>query len=135
MCLRLTAYFRGVISEEQYGFLKGRSTTTNLALFVSGMIKKLESGKQIDALYLDFSKAFDSLSHGLLVKKLSKYGANDATTKWMTSYLAGRKLQVRVGQTLSDPFFCHFGSITRKPPRPSVVLALHSGPHTITSRH
>ena len=109
MCLRVTTRFRGVISEEQHGFLKGRSTTTNLALFVSGIVKKLESGKQVDALYLDFSKAFDSLSHMLLAEKLSKYGANDATTKWTTSYLAGRKLQVRVGQSLSDPFFATSG--------------------------
>ena len=89
------------INEEQHGILKGHSTTTNLALFVFAIIKKLECGKQIDALYLDFSKPFDSLSHELLVKKLNKYGANDATSKWMTSYLTGGKLQVRVGQMLS----------------------------------
>ena len=97
------------INEEQHGILKGHSTTTNLALFVFAIIKKLECGKQIDALYLDFSKAVDSLSHELLVKKLNKYGANSATIKWMTSYLTGRNLQVRVGQMLSDPFFASSG--------------------------
>lgn len=72
-------------------------------------MKKIESGKQIDALYLDFSKAFDSLSHQLLVKKLSKYGASFAATSWMASYLTGRKLRVRVGQALSNPFFATSG--------------------------
>lgn len=56
MCQRVTSAFRETICEAQHGFLKGRSTTTNLIDFVSELLPSIEAGHQVDALYLDFSK-------------------------------------------------------------------------------
>ena len=64
----------------------------------------MESGRQVDGLYLDFSKAFDCLNHHLLIEDLRKYGVPELTLNWFCSYLADRKLQVRVGHHLSVPF-------------------------------
>ena len=72
MCNRLTKAFENIISERQHGFLSGRSTTTNLMEFAGSVKAAMEGGSQVDALYLDFSKAFDCLNHGPLIEKLRK---------------------------------------------------------------
>ena len=54
MCQRTTSLFSSLISERQHGFYKGRSTTTNLADFVSTVIGSMENGRTVDAMYLDF---------------------------------------------------------------------------------
>ena len=92
---RLTVALGKFISSRQHGFLRGRSTTTNLVEFVSSVIIQMESGRQVDGLYLDFSKAFNCVNHRLLIEKLRDYGVPE---------LADRKLQVRVGHHLSVPF-------------------------------
>lgn len=109
MSQRLTCAFKNIISDKQHGFLKGRSTTTNLMEFVSKVTKSMEARKQVDALYLDFSKAFDSLNHQLLLLKLEKYGVNQAVIKWMKSYLVGRSSVVRIGNSLSQPISASSG--------------------------
>ena len=79
----MTSCFGHIVDERQHCFLKGRSVVTNLADFVSEIVSKLESGFQLDALYLDFNKAFDSLNHQLLAKKVSRYGADTRTITWL----------------------------------------------------
>ncbi|KAF2883404.1 hypothetical protein ILUMI_22767, partial [Ignelater luminosus] len=49
-----------LIAEEQHGFFRGRSTTTNLAVFCDFLSNNIEAGHQVDAIYTDISKAFDS---------------------------------------------------------------------------
>ena len=87
MCQRTTLLFSPFISERQHGFYKGRSTTTNLADFVSSVVGSIENGRIVDALYLDFSRAFDSLNHDLLVEKMRKYGVSSDSLRWLSSYL------------------------------------------------
>ena len=79
MCVRLTTAFKGIISDRQYGFLTGKSTTTNLMEFVGVVKEAMEAGYQVDALYLDFSKAFGCLNHELMIEKLAKYGISQST--------------------------------------------------------
>ena len=102
MCQRMTSLFSPFISEKQHGFYKGRSTTTNLVDFVS--IASMENGRTVDALYLDFSRAFDSLNHNLLVEKMRKHGVPDDSLRWLSSYLSDRSLQVRVNDFSSIAF-------------------------------
>ena len=104
MCQRTTSLFSPLISERQHGFYKGRSTTTNLVDFVSSVICSMENGQTVDALYLDFSRAFDSLSHNLLVEKMRKYGVPSDALLWLSSYLCDGSLQVRVNDFLSTAF-------------------------------
>ncbi|XP_039452888.2 uncharacterized protein LOC120431830 [Culex pipiens pallens] len=58
-----------VISEFQHGFVKKRSTVSNLMAYVSALNKNLEKFKQIDAIYFDFAKAFDKVPHTLIIAK------------------------------------------------------------------
>ena len=63
-----------LLSEEQHGFLKGTSCTTNLVEYVDILTEALCKGKALDVLYTDFKKAFDSVSHIKLLSKVSALG-------------------------------------------------------------
>ena len=65
--------------------------------------------KQVDVIYLDFAKAFDSVNHNLLIYKLAKLGLSGGTLKWILSYLSDRELQVKIKGNLSDPFVAPSG--------------------------
>lgn len=72
-------------------------------------MNSFDKGRQVDCLYLDFSKAFDKVSHSHLLAKLKSYGIADPLLSWMESYLAGRKSLVRYAGALSDPFVVKSG--------------------------
>ena len=74
----------------QHGFLKGRSTETQLLEVYHDILASLACGKEIDAIYLELLKAFDRVSHNLLIAKLERYGICGPLLHWFRSYLSGR---------------------------------------------
>jgi hypothetical protein len=58
------------INDGQHGFVEGRSTQTNLACYVDFISESVDSRTQVDSVYTDFSKAFDTVSHRLLIHKM-----------------------------------------------------------------
>ncbi|XP_063932848.1 uncharacterized protein LOC135144722 [Zophobas morio] len=62
------------ISQHQHGFIQGRSTTTNLFDITGFIANSIDNELQTDVIYLDFSRAFDRLDHGVLIKKLYSRG-------------------------------------------------------------
>lgn len=98
---RLSFAMKGTIIGEQHGFQPGRSTTTNLLVFTSKVLGAFARGNQLDCVYLDYSKAFDRISHRLLIEKLKAYGVSGSLLQWFHSYLSGRTLQVKYSSTLS----------------------------------
>lgn len=101
ICDKLTRVINPLLNEQQHGFRKGRSTTTNLMVMVSDVLVKMEKGHQIDAVYTDFSKAFDRVDHSILVYKLEKFGIKGSILSWLKSYLGGRSQYVKFQGTLS----------------------------------
>ena len=63
-----------LISTYQHGFMPGKSCLSNLLDAMKKVYDIQEGGANVDILYLDFMKAFDSVPHGKLVMKLRKYG-------------------------------------------------------------
>ncbi|XP_046662845.1 uncharacterized protein LOC124355732 [Homalodisca vitripennis] len=101
---RLSFHLKGVICAEQHGFMKGRSTTTNLLTFQDHILTAFSESHQVDSTYTDFSKAFDRVSHEHLVAKLEAIGLSGSLLMWLKSYLRDRSLRVRVAGCLSKPF-------------------------------
>ncbi|KAK3108532.1 hypothetical protein FSP39_010045 [Pinctada imbricata] len=86
----------------QHGFRSKRSCETQLLECVDDITKNLESGKQTDMIILDFSKAFDKVSHNLLLHKLTHYGITGMTNKWIHAFLQDRTQTVVVEGESSD---------------------------------
>ena len=70
VCDKLFDFIADRIRPLQHGFVKGRSTVTQLLDTVHRLTKAIDQGYQTDVTFLDFSKAFDSVSHSLLIRKL-----------------------------------------------------------------
>ncbi|CAM5079740.1 unnamed protein product [Natator depressus] len=93
---------RKVIRNSQHGFTKGRSCLTNLIAFYDEITGSVDEGKAVDVLFLDFSKAFDTVSHSILVSKLKKYGLDECTTRWVESWLDCRAQRVVINGSMSS---------------------------------
>lgn len=104
VCDMLTEKFRKVVSVAQHGFMKGRSTSTNLVDFVNEVIRSVERGRQVDVVYTDMRKAFDRVHHGLLLRKLEELGVHSSMLQWLRTYLVGRTQHVRMLGCKSEPF-------------------------------
>lgn len=104
ICDILSEKLRFVISKSQHGFIKGRSTSTNLIEFVSHATKVLESKAQLDVIYTDFKKAFDRVKHSVLIRKLNEMGIHSSLLGWILSYLSGRSQYVKLSGWTSRTF-------------------------------
>ena len=85
-----------LLSNKQHGFINGRSTVTQLLIYIDECIEKICSGGVVDAIYLDFSKAFDTVPHQRLLSKLGSYGVSGNIKQWIQSFLTGRSQTVKV---------------------------------------
>ena len=77
------------IGLSQHGFMKGRSCLTNLVSFYDKVTRLVDEGKAVDVVYLDFSKAFDTVSHNILLEKLAAHGLDKCTLCWAKNRLDG----------------------------------------------
>ncbi|CAM5157446.1 unnamed protein product [Eretmochelys imbricata] len=93
---------RKVIRNSQHGFIKGKSCLTNLIAFYDEITGSVDEGKALDVLFLDFSKAFDMVSHSILASKLKKYGLEEWTIRWTESWLDCWAQQVVINGSMSS---------------------------------
>ena len=81
--------------ESQYGFRKGHSCEYAISELTSAILKNKEANRFTISLFLDLSKAFDSLKHDTLLKKMELYGVRGVALNWYTSYLSSRQLRAK----------------------------------------
>lgn len=86
----------------QHGFRSGLSTVTQLAEITNDIANALNERGQIDAVFLDFAKAFDVVRHPDLITKMHAIGIEDNIITWITSYLHNRKQFVAVNNHTSN---------------------------------
>ena len=79
------------ICNYQHGFMPNLSTSTNLVEFYELINRIIDKNGQVDVVFMDFSKAFDSVPHSLLLKKLECFGINFKLLSWFKNYLCNRK--------------------------------------------
>jgi len=89
------------ISEKQHGFVSGKSCLTNLLETFEAWTRLLDEGFGVDVIYLDYRKAFDSVSHRKLLDKIRMLGIPDKLVNWIQSFLADRKMRVGIGSDKS----------------------------------
>ena len=92
-----------LFNDTQHGFMHGRSTITQLLKFFDDILFMLDMGKEVDAVYLDFAKAFDKVDHGILLHKIKQIRIEGKIAKWLEAFLKHRQQRVRVDGELSDP--------------------------------
>ena len=98
MARRLTKFVdkNNILSKHQYGFRKNRSTEHAIIDFVDKITKSIDQGKFSVGIFLDLSKAFDTINHKILIQKLEHYGIRGVAKKWFENYLCNRKQLVNL---------------------------------------
>ena len=86
----------------QFGFRKGYSTEYAILETVEKLKSAVDDQKITCGIFLDFSKAFDTINHHILLEKLYKYGIRGLPHAWFSSYITNRKQYVKVGNTESS---------------------------------
>ena len=92
----------GQIYQSQYGFRTAHSCEQAISELVSEILKGREEGMYTLGLFLDLSKAFDTIEHTVLLQKLFKYGVRGPTLSWFESYLTDRKMRIKCETSSSD---------------------------------
>ena len=94
---QLYKYFNdnNLLYNSQYGFRKGHSCEYAAMEITDKIFKYLDNKKLPLAIYLDFSKAFDTINHKILLHKLKYYGVSGEPLKWFENYLTNRKQYVQ----------------------------------------
>ena len=95
---QLMEYFETnkLLYSSQYGYRKFHSTESACLELTDSIAHQLDEGNTPFCLFLDLSKAFDTLDHSILLNKLSHYGVPNANLKWFDNYLSNRKQYVEI---------------------------------------
>ena len=91
-----------ILPKQQHGFLHGKSTSTNLLEAMNVWIEMLEHKMPVDIIYLDYSKAFDTVPHKRLLLKLEAIGIRGNVLHWIEDFLYNRRQRVIVNEAVSN---------------------------------
>lgn len=91
-----------LISDNQYGFIQGRSTEDAIAGLTSQIYKNLDESSPTLCIFVDLAKAFDTVSHALLLEKIKRNGLRGKIFDIIKSYLSDRIQYTKVGGVLSE---------------------------------
>lgn len=109
-------HVNNILSSKQFGFSKGLSTTDAIIALVNNVIESFENKETYAAAFLDLSKAFDCISHEILLRKLYLLNFHPTSIKLIMSYLSNRTQQVFFNGKTSDA-----ASIVRGVPQGSIL--------------
>ena len=99
----LMAKCSSLIDDRQHGFLPMKSCTTQMVPYVDSLMLSLNNNFRTDTIYFDFAKAFDSVSHDIILDKLKySYNIDGTMLKFLKCYLQDRKQSVVIGNTTSN---------------------------------
>ena len=82
--------FDEVPHDHQHGSKQGLSCTTQLATITNNIVSKVDTGQEVHAFALNFAKAFDKVTHSILIEKLASYRVEPTVIRWIGSFLEGR---------------------------------------------
>ena len=105
----LNAPILGSLRSQNFFRAPARSTVTNLICLNEFVSNSFNNNNSVQAIYLDISKAFDSVNHSLLLNKLTQYGINANLINLFRNYLNNRQVIVKFEDGLSQPFIMTSG--------------------------
>ena len=91
-----------MLTPHQHGFCKGKSCLTNLLESLDEWTGAVDRGSGVSVIFLDFKKAFDSVPHHRMMKKLGGYGICGNLLKWLSNFIQHRLQRVVINGTCSD---------------------------------
>ena len=94
---------RAIITPHQFGFRAGHTTMDQLTIVYNDVSKYVDDGCVVDMVLFDLSKAFDVVSHSILLQKLSCLGIAGHILKWLSDFLIDRTMYVEVAGSRSKP--------------------------------
>ena len=108
---RLYNYFvsKGILHDRQFGFRKQHSTSHALNYSIDKIKQSIEKGDHVLGIFIDLSKAFDTIDHKILINKLNHYGVRGNTLSLIESYLSNRKQCVSALGEISEQLAVIFG--------------------------
>ena len=92
-----------ILSSRQFGYRRGHSIELATLLLTDEIGRKIDDGQMVGSVFIDLSKAFDTLSHSVLILKMKAYGIRGMTMKWFTNYLFNRSPIYEVEGQRSEP--------------------------------
>jgi hypothetical protein len=109
--VRIDCFFEecNIISQNQFGFRKSRDTQRATLKLITSILPALSNMKCVGCVFLDFSKAFDTVNHPLLLSKLERYGVRGICLDLVQSYLSNRKHYVSIDDEISESLFSTVG--------------------------
>ena len=93
---------QSILFEFQFGFRKGHSTKHAILETVDNFKIALDHTMPTCGILVDFSKAFDTINHQILLSKMFKYGVGETPSTWFSSYFSGHKQYVKIGNVESS---------------------------------
>ena len=111
ICESLTEHLEKnhLLFDYQFGFRKKRNTTLAILDFVNKITDAIDNGNTAAGIFLDLSKAFDSVNHNILLDKLTYYGIRNDALKWFESYLKDRVQYVSIEDQQSETLPLTYG--------------------------
>lgn len=105
LCSRLNNFMHttGLLFQHQFGFRQGSSTEVAVLELVDDISRSVDKKMSAAAVFLDLSKAFDTINHRILLKKLEAYGIRGVANQFLESYLKDRRQQVVIDGIKSTP--------------------------------
>ena len=98
-----------ILTQRQYGFRENKSTEFAIIELTNKITKAIDRGEYTIGIFLDLSKAFDTINHNILVQKLDHYGVRGISNLWFQNYLTTRKQIVKYNQNRSDEMVIESG--------------------------
>jgi len=111
MYTRIYNFFisNNLMYSKQFGFRKGHGTSHALNFSIAHLTKEITSKKHCIGIFIDLSKAFDTIDHNIMLEKLDGYGVRGTAHDLINSYLTSRKQCTKFGDEVSDTCFVLYG--------------------------
>ena len=111
VCKQLRLYLEqnNLIFAKQFGFRNHHSTEHAIASTIAEIENNLFNNRKTNSIFIDLTKAFDTINHTILCKKMEKLGIKNNELSWFISYLENRTIQSKINNTLSKPIHIKTG--------------------------